>query len=51
LETLVQAGKIRSYAWSTDVLESVEVFARGPHCTAVQNELNLFRCDDDMLAL
>jgi aryl-alcohol dehydrogenase-like predicted oxidoreductase len=51
LETLVQAGKIRSYAWSTDVLESVEVFARGPHCTAVQNELNLFSCDDDMLAL
>jgi aryl-alcohol dehydrogenase-like predicted oxidoreductase len=51
LEALVQAGKVRNYAWSTDVLESVEVFARGPHCTAVQNELNLFRCDDDMLAL
>jgi aryl-alcohol dehydrogenase-like predicted oxidoreductase len=51
LEALVQAGKIRGYAWSTDVLESVEVFARGTHCTAVQNELNLFRCDDDMLAL
>jgi aryl-alcohol dehydrogenase-like predicted oxidoreductase len=50
LEALVQEGKIRGYAWSTDVLESVEVFARSPHCTAVQNELNLFRCDDDVLA-
>jgi aryl-alcohol dehydrogenase-like predicted oxidoreductase len=51
LEALVQEGKIRGYAWSTDVLESVEVFAKGSHCTAVQNELNLFRCDDAMLEL
>jgi aryl-alcohol dehydrogenase-like predicted oxidoreductase len=51
LEDLTKEGKIRSYAWSTDVLESVKVFARGPHCTAVQNELNLFRCDDAMLQL
>jgi len=51
LEALVEAGKIRGYAWSTDVLESVEVFAQGPHCTAVQNELNLFRCDAAMLEL
>ncbi len=51
LEALTQEGKIRSYAWSTDVLESMEVFAKGPHCTAVQNELNLFRCDEAMLDL
>jgi aryl-alcohol dehydrogenase-like predicted oxidoreductase len=51
LEDLVMEGKIRGYAWSTDVLESVEMFARGPGCTAVQNELNLFRCDDAMLRL
>jgi len=51
LEALVEEGKIRGYAWSTDVLESVEVFARGPHCIAVQHELNLFRCDEAMLAL
>jgi aryl-alcohol dehydrogenase-like predicted oxidoreductase len=51
LEELTMEGKIRGYAWSTDVLESVEVFAKGPHCTAVQNELNLFRCDEAMLAL
>jgi aryl-alcohol dehydrogenase-like predicted oxidoreductase len=51
LEALVQEGKIRSYGWSTDVLESVEAFAQGPHCTAVQNELNIFRCDPAMLDL
>ena len=51
LETLVNEGKIRGYAWSTDVLASLEVFARGPNCIAVQNELNLFRCDDEILAL
>jgi aryl-alcohol dehydrogenase-like predicted oxidoreductase len=51
LEALTLEGKIRGYAWSTDVLESVEVFAKGPHCTAAQNELNLFRCDEAMLAL
>jgi aryl-alcohol dehydrogenase-like predicted oxidoreductase len=51
LEALAQEGKIRGYAWSTDLLESVEVFAKGPHCTAVQNELNLFRCEQAMLEL
>jgi aryl-alcohol dehydrogenase-like predicted oxidoreductase len=51
LEELTSEGKIRGYAWSTDVLESVEMFAPGPNCTAVQNELNLFRCDDAMLQL
>ena len=51
LEALVREGKIRGYAWSTDLLESVEVFARGPHCIAVQHELNLFHWDPAMLAL
>jgi aryl-alcohol dehydrogenase-like predicted oxidoreductase len=51
LEDLVEEGKIRGYGWSTDVLESLEVFAQGPHCTAVQNELNLFRGADAILAL
>lgn len=51
LEALVGEGKIRGYAWSTDLLESVEVFARGPHCIAVQHELNLFHFNAAMLAL
>ena len=51
LEELTKEGKIRGYAWSTDVLESLEVFAEGPNCIAVQHELNLFRCAEAILAL
>lgn len=51
LEELVKEGKIRGYAWSTDVLESVKVFAEGPNCTAVQQQLNVFGGNDEILAL
>ncbi|MBN1122722.1 MAG: aldo/keto reductase [Anaerolineae bacterium] len=40
LEEEVKAGKIRGYGWSTDVLESQKVFAEGPNCIAVQQELH-----------
>jgi len=42
LEELVAEGKIRAYGWSTDLLESVKVFAEGEHCAAVQQQLNVF---------
>lgn len=42
LEALVEEGKIRGYGWSTDLLESVQVFAEGPNCIAVQQQLNVF---------
>jgi aryl-alcohol dehydrogenase-like predicted oxidoreductase len=51
LEELVAAGQIRAYAWSTDDPERVRVFAQGPHCTAVQNHLNLFDDNAAMLTL
>ena len=51
LEELVKEGKIRGYAWSTDVLESVKVFAEGPNCTAVQQQLNIFGGNDEILVL
>lgn len=51
LEELVKEGKIRGYAWSTDVLESVKVFAEGPNCTAVQQQLNVFAGNDEILTL
>jgi aryl-alcohol dehydrogenase-like predicted oxidoreductase len=42
LEELVREGKIRGYGWSTDLLESVQVFAEGPNCIAAQQQLNVF---------
>ena len=51
LEELVKEGKIRGYAWSTDVLESVKVFAEGPNCTAIQQQLNVFAGNDEILTL
>ena len=40
LEELVSAGKIRSYGWSTDVVDSAREFAHGEHCTSIQFRLN-----------
>ena len=42
LEKLVDEGKIRSYGWSTDLLENARMFSDGPHCTSVQQQLNVF---------
>jgi aryl-alcohol dehydrogenase-like predicted oxidoreductase len=50
LETLVDAGKIRWYGWSTDHVEGARVFAQGAHCTAIQHGLNLGWDAPDMLA-
>jgi len=41
LERLVEQGKIRWYGWSTDDPAGVQVFAQGPHCTAIQHSLNM----------
>ncbi|MBN2503346.1 MAG: aldo/keto reductase, partial [Anaerolineales bacterium] len=51
LDELVAAGKIRSYAWSTDDPAAAALFAARPNCTAVQHELNLFNPNPNMLAL
>ena len=42
-------GKIRAYGWSTDTVSQAELFAGGPHCTAVQHELNVLQDAPDML--
>ncbi|MGD0877933.1 MAG: aldo/keto reductase [Anaerolineales bacterium] len=51
LEGLVSTGKIRAYGWSTDFPERAEVFAGGPHCSAVQLQLNVLDDNPLMLAL
>jgi aryl-alcohol dehydrogenase-like predicted oxidoreductase len=51
LESLVDAGKIRAYGWSTDDPARAAAFAAGPHCAAVQHQLNLLDDAPDMLAV
>ncbi len=51
LETLVAEGKIRGHGWSTDDPAGAAIFAAGPHCIAVEHELNLFSDAPAMLAL
>lgn len=51
LESLVQEGKIRFYGWSTDDPARERFFAEGPHCTAVQNQMNVLDDAPEMIRL
>lgn len=51
LESLVSAGKIRFYGWSTDSVEGARLFAKGKHCVAIQHDLNVILDAPEMLAL
>jgi len=51
LEELVTEGKIRYYGWSTDNSDKASIFAQGPHCTAIQQQFNVFEGNVDTLAV
>jgi aryl-alcohol dehydrogenase-like predicted oxidoreductase len=51
LESLVAAGKIRTYGWSTDDPERAASWAAGEHCSVVQHELNVLQDAPAMLAV
>jgi aryl-alcohol dehydrogenase-like predicted oxidoreductase len=51
LEGLVAEGKIRAYGWSTDAVERARLFAEGPHCSAVQHQMNVFDDAPEMVRL
>lgn len=51
LEDLVSEGKIKAYGWSTDKYENAQLFAEGPNCSAIQQEINLFIGNMDLLKL
>jgi len=51
LERLVERGKIRFYGWSTDDVARARLFAKGPHCAAIELRLNVFDDAPEMLAL
>jgi aryl-alcohol dehydrogenase-like predicted oxidoreductase len=50
LEALVAEGKVRFYGTADETLEIVEAFAAGPHCVAVQQQLNVFGGNDEAIA-
>ncbi len=50
LERLVEEGKVRWYGWSTNDPERAQLFAQGPHCTAIEHSLNMGFDLPDMLA-
>ena len=51
LEDLVQAGKIRWYGWSTDLVDRAQVFANGAHCASIQFRLNAVFDNPEMRSL
>lgn len=51
LEALVKEGKVRTYGWSTDFPDRLEVFAQGPNCSAVQLQLNVLDDNPAILAM
>lgn len=50
LENVVAEGLVRWYGISTDDPTRVDLFATGPHCTAVQLQLNVFDDNPAVLA-
>jgi len=50
-EELVAAGKVRAIGWSTDDPERAALFAKSPHCKAIQQHFNVFGGNADVLAL
>jgi aryl-alcohol dehydrogenase-like predicted oxidoreductase len=51
LEEFVKEGKIRTYGWSTDRTNAVKAFSTGLNCSAVQQQLNIFDGNMELLAL
>jgi len=51
LEELVEAGKVRSFGWSTDDPIRAELFAASPNCAAVQQSFNILDGNKDTLAV
>ncbi len=51
LEELAAEGKIRFYGWSTDDAERSTIFAQGTHCTAIQQQFNIFEGNVQTLAV
>jgi aryl-alcohol dehydrogenase-like predicted oxidoreductase len=50
LEDLVREGKVRTYGWSTDRPDAIAAFSTGPGCGVLEQELNVFTGNAEILA-
>lgn len=51
LDRLIEKGKIRTYGWSTDLLNGAKLFAENKNCSAIQHQLNILSDSGDMIHL
>jgi len=51
LEGLVAEGKIRFYGCSTYDPQCARVFVRGPHCTAIEHDINVVEDSPELLSI
>ncbi|PKO00451.1 MAG: aldo/keto reductase [Chloroflexi bacterium HGW-Chloroflexi-4] len=51
LESMVKAGKIRTYGWSTDRTDAIQAFATSPNCGVIQQQLSVLDGNNELLAL
>ncbi len=51
LEKLVRQGKIRTYGWSTDISHGAKIFAEQKNCSAIEQQLNVFTGNDEILTM
>ena len=51
LDRLVSKGKIRTYAWSTDLIGGAKIFSEKENCSAINYALNVFEGSEEMLRL
>lgn len=51
LDKLVEKGKIRTYGWSTDLLDGAKLFAERANCSAIQYCLNVFMDSPQLIKL
>lgn len=49
LDKLVEKGKIRTYGWSTDLVNGARLFAERSNCSAIQHCLNVFQDTPPMI--
>lgn len=48
LDRLVEKGKIRTYGWSTDLVNGAKLFNERPNCSVIENCLNVFQDAPEM---